>query len=241
MSLRKPLYMSGILAGAAALLLCVILLVGSLESTVALAAGQPECNGHPGAADPQDDGVNLCLPDDASDRATSAIDNNRGNAQATAPIPDRLSAGDLLDTNGIEFSKVLQDESTMEGHHIRVITSVDVLLGDLVNLGSGNVYRDGDDLVDATLLVMFLNRSNSVDFVFDPSDTLTITTVDAQPITIDISQAITVRRNDTPDHFENFATFWIDVNGKLYLNVRQTNELQRGPFTYEEAVLNGAQ
>ena len=206
-----------------------------------LANGSSNCGEHPGAADPHDGSVTVCLPDEASDRATSAINDGPGNSQVPPQIPDQLTGATLAELDGIEFNQLLLSDADNEGHRIRVIIGF-TTLGFLLNPGTGNEYVRIQVLpAGQELLMQFVNRSNTQDFVFAPTDSLTIRFEDGREIAVSVSTPITVVKNDTPDIFFNVSNFWIDVNGNLYLNEKRSNELIFGPFTYEEAVASGAQ
>ena len=224
------------------LVLAVILALGLsvIGGLPILANGSSNCGEHPGAADPQDGSVTVCLPDESSERATSAINDNPGKAQSPQ-ITDQLTAVALAEFDGIEFNQLLLSDADNEGHRIRVITGF-TTLGFLLNPGTGNEYVRIQVLPGRQeLLMQFVNRSNTQDFVFAPTDSLTIRFEDGRELALSINTPITVVKNDTPDIFFNFSNFWIDVNGNLYLNEKRFNELTFGPFTYEEAVANGAQ
>ena len=220
--------------------LAITLTVAGGTSATA-AGGPPKCGDHSGRAEPGSDGVGICLPDEASDAARDAIDSNPGKAINPIELPEQLRDTGLLDLNGIENGPELVSDANSEGHRIRLI-GVFFVLGFLQNDGSGNFYVDtGDTLLPAPLRVQFVNRSNTEDLVISQSDDLTLRLNDGRVVPLILNAPITVHSNDTPDVFFNFSNYWIDVDGRLYVNEIRRNEVTKGPITYEDAVALGPQ
>ena len=156
-------------------------------------------------------------------------------------LPEQLRGAGLLETGGIVYSGTLAVDTpppTM-GQRIRVITEF-TTLGFLRDLGAGNVYEHIQTLGSPVpLLIQFVNRSETTDLVMTLADVLVIVLPDGTPVPISIGQDIDVPKNSTSDVLVNFANFWIDTSGRLYLNELRVDEHTTGPFSFSQAVING--
>ena len=187
--------------------------------------------------------VELTFPDTVSDNAINAINADAGVPTTVGAVPQQWQADDLDDTAGLAFSQTLEVESLPDtGHRIDAEAvpelGLGVQLGYLRNTGAGNAYTDQDEALSAMPLRLQLNNyGDTSDFVV-ASGEVTVKVSAAKSQTLTLQSALTIPKRI---HFStNFVVVYVDESGNVYLQQSRINGIWTGPFTFEEAVANGA-
>jgi hypothetical protein len=173
--------------------------------------------------------VELTLPDTAAAQAAAVIAANKGVA-TTIVAPPQLFLDDLKDTGGIVLATVL--EAGVTTPQVVTVLASGNPVGTLTNVGAGNVYTDGGELLSADPARVRFRANGAVPLIIPPADAFVLHMSPTLSLSLVRTGTITLVASS-----DSSMTFYIATDGRLFLESHHVGGVnQITPRAYADAV-----